>query len=71
LLRKTLRKKAEETRVSSAFIYNAFCYAKSYLHVCQRQTLHAAKPCFTRGARFIAAKPQLHLKKSGFRRFFY
>jgi hypothetical protein len=31
-LRQTLRKKAEETRVSSAFVFiNAFCGAKSYL----------------------------------------
>jgi hypothetical protein len=38
-LRQTLRKKAEETRVSSAFVFiNAFCSAKSYLLKIEQRT---------------------------------
>jgi hypothetical protein len=35
-------------------------WQKASFSFAARQTLHTAKPCFTRGARFTAAKPQLH-----------
>jgi hypothetical protein len=59
-LGQTLRKKAEETHISSAFVLsNAFCKAKSYLNLPKATSLGASPHHLRQRRNIITAKPYI------------